>query len=704
MVWFKRHIFQFNLTLILTACLFNYANGQEVVNVLLKVYDIELNPYPNIEIVLDRKISFTTDANGIALAEVPKVSLPPTRIDVSDQKLEAESWNYSKGTLEIILRKKNYKQLQIKITDKNENIIKGIKVHISTSTPNTLTTDALGSISFLLPNTEDINSPSLFQIDGYSILKTDLDDEGGTIIIEEITPPVSEIVNKDSQESTILERQKKSVNPDENDDMKVLQNVGMQDLDSITSLTVLYSLLKKVNYDELDSFPKKMMDDKFNELLQANVSLSSITLKSPLSSISDSSLINKDVELILEKIEFEREILIQKKDEFEMAANLISRKLEDGGENLSMVERDQLIQSVIALQEILKENEALFYKNNAFYKKQVELLQDQITDVFELEDLLFKSELLRRNFKEISIVTLIAFVGLAMITVFFKYIIRMLKDQKNKLSQANSEIEKINANLESIVLEKTISLKLINKELDTFLYNSSHNLKRPLTSIEGLAYIAKNAEDEESFDLLEMIVVTAKKMDKMLDKLTTMSCINQPFDFGDIDFDKIIETIRSKFASEIDAREIAFSISIHPSMRFKSYPLVIEVILSNLIENAIFYSKYSQNRIPRIKISIKLDKNKSLNLSVRDNGCGINQDIQHKIWDMFYIGNEMSKGDGLGLYITKKAVESLLGTMNLNTIKGKFCELNILLPCLQLSGEVLKKFEANKVEEFSEIN
>ena len=138
----------------------------------------------------------------------------------------------------------------------------------------------------------------------------------------------------------------------------------------------------------------------------------------------------------------------------------INLKLKDGGQNLSSEERDQLIQRVLELKMVLSKNEELFYKNNIFYKNQVDLLQSQIADVYDLEDKLFKSELLGKNFKEILIVTFIALFGLVVITFLLKFIISTLKEQKNKLALANSEIEKINANLEDIVSEKTKSLKL----------------------------------------------------------------------------------------------------------------------------------------------------------------------------------------------------------------------------------------------------
>lgn len=698
----RRNIIRINLLLFLISGVLTFAHGQEMVNVLVKVYDIELKPYPFIGIVIDDTASITTDAKGTAFALIPNSSLPPTTVGISDQKLEAESWNYTRGTLEIVLRKKNYKNLRIKIADKNQKALSRIEILIATPKPMTLSTDSEGFISFVLPNTTQVNQADLFQIEGYTILEKKLDDQGGLIIIEETKASLSNKMEEGTGENPNSMAEDISADQKLDSEDEFFGDLTIQNLDSITSLTVLYALIKKVNYEELDSLPKNKLDEKFNELMQAK-NLSSLGLKSPISLISDSSFISKDVMLIIDKIKNEKELLIINQEEFEKATEQINLKLKDGGKNLSIQEQEELIQLVLDLKEILVENEDLFYKNNLYYKKKVESIQDQIVEIFELEDLLVKSELLGRNFKQILIITFIAFVGLAMITLFFKFIIHAIRDQKNKLDHANIEIEKINANLEDMIFEKTVSLELINNELDTFLYRSSHNLRRPITSIRGLTKIAEFTPKGEADVLFENIELTAKAMENMVDKLTTMNHINQPVNFSDIDMVEIIDRLKLKFADQIEALEITFSMSLQPDIQFSSYPLVIEVILYNLLENAIFFCQFNKRTIRKVGITAKFDENKNLLLSIRDNGRGIQPEILDKIWDMFYIGNEVSKGGGLGLYITKKAVASLHGTIQVNTEKDKFCEFNIVLPYLQLSDKDFKKALSVRVAEQTEL-
>lgn len=666
------------------------ANSQDKVNLLVKVYDLQLNPVPNIGIAMDETEPFTTDSEGMAFVVVPESSIPPIHIEISDEKLEAESWNYSKGTLEVIIRNKNYRELRIKILDADYNILPGININIPPMKQLTLTSDSKGLISLLLPISIQIEDPDLFHIEGYRIVRKNINNEGGTMIIEEIIDPEESETEDFVTERSYANTKEIADNPEIQDKEDRSFDLGMENLDSITSMTVLFALMKKLNFQELDSLSKRMLDDKFNELLYDSLNFS-IASRPTLELITDSSLVSQDVMILIDKIQSERESLIQFSEEFEKATEQIKGKLENGGTSLSSDERKQLIQLFLNLREMLRRNEELFYKNNNLYKQEVEALLAQITDIYELEDQVRLSEEMSRKFKKQLTYTILGLAGLSVFLVILIYFARLFMKQKNQLLKANSEIEAINDNLEGLVAEKTKSLELINKELDTFLYRSSHNLKRPLSSMRGLANIAEMTLSSHGIDLFDKVVSNAREMEKMLDKLTMMSYINQPSDFGDIDFKQTKSDILSKFSSQIEANNILLSISIQKDTHFKSYPLVVQIILQNLCENAVFFSQINQKKPPKIDVSIKQHENGGLYLSVKDNGCGIQPDIQDKIWNMFYVGHELSKGNGLGLYITKKAVESLLGTIQLNSEVEMYTEFMIHLPHIKMPKTNNKK-------------
>jgi signal transduction histidine kinase len=74
--------------------------------------------------------------------------------------------------------------------------------------------------------------------------------------------------------------------------------------------------------------------------------------------------------------------------------------------------------------------------------------------------------------------------------------------------------------------------------------------------------------------------------------------------------------------------------------------------------------------------------NDYVRIQVADNGQGIPDDIQEKIFDMFYKGNYASTGTGLGLYIARVAVEKLGGTISVSSNYGQGTTVSVYLPSL----------------------
>ena len=91
---------------------------------------------------------------------------------------------------------------------------------------------------------------------------------------------------------------------------------------------------------------------------------------------------------------------------------------------------------------------------------------------------------------------------------------------------------------------------------------------------------------------------------------------------------------------------------------------IINTILQNLIENAIKYSKKENE--PFVDIKIFIDR-QYIVIRVEDNGQGIPEQHQSNIFDMFFRANDKTQGSGLGLYILKRAVERLHGSIDVKS-------------------------------------
>jgi signal transduction histidine kinase len=95
----------------------------------------------------------------------------------------------------------------------------------------------------------------------------------------------------------------------------------------------------------------------------------------------------------------------------------------------------------------------------------------------------------------------------------------------------------------------------------------------------------------------------------------------------------------------------------------------LRVILNNLITNAIKYADLSKER-PYVKIGLS-HENGYHHIKITDNGIGIKEEHQQKVFDMFYRASTSSKGSGLGLYIVKESVDKMKGQVDVQSEYGK---------------------------------
>lgn len=236
------------------------------------------------------------------------------------------------------------------------------------------------------------------------------------------------------------------------------------------------------------------------------------------------------------------------------------------------------------------------------------------------------------------------------------------------------------------------SLTDSNKELDTFLYRSSHDLRRPITTMLGLSQLAKmtSPDAKEAQELFEKVEETASGMNKMLQKLYMVNDIHAGIEETEpVDFDAIHRTIRQDLGDVIKQRMVDFQFEVESELKFGAPDRLIRNILLNLVENSVLFSKPVQGAYVHVKIS---STENGLNLVVKDNGVGIPSKYHEKIFNMYFIANESSKGNGLGLYVVKRTLEVMGGEMNLISELDQGTEFSIFIPKMakvaQLTSDV----------------
>ncbi|MEP6735107.1 MAG: HAMP domain-containing sensor histidine kinase [Chryseolinea sp.] len=237
----------------------------------------------------------------------------------------------------------------------------------------------------------------------------------------------------------------------------------------------------------------------------------------------------------------------------------------------------------------------------------------------------------------------------------------------NAVKQREAEVAKLLAN--DAMRKQYDELMKINKELDSFVYSVSHNLRAPLRSVLGLINLAR-LEDEKkgsSFnDYFGMMEQSIHKLDDTLKEILDYSRnARQDLTIELIDINKLLNDNLERMQYMPGSSLIIKDIIVDEQSPLYSDKYRLSVIFNNIISNAIkYYDEHKSDPYLRIKIVISKEK---VHMEFEDNGIGIDPEYLSKVFDMFFRATQNDEGAGLGLYIVQEAVEKLKGTVEIKT-------------------------------------
>ena len=215
-------------------------------------------------------------------------------------------------------------------------------------------------------------------------------------------------------------------------------------------------------------------------------------------------------------------------------------------------------------------------------------------------------------------------------------------------------------------------LQRVNQELKTFIYRASHDLRGPLASVLGLTNLAQmQVNDGEALKFFDYIRVSVSKLDRTLKALTDVANITQAVeDFTEIDFQRLIE---EAVKTALDNNGInpptlvKTDLKVLQPVRFLSGLQPLRYVLENLIDNSVKYGYPGRPLQLTVRVAVT---DQSASIEVADNGMGIAPALHGRVFDMFFRGNERSRGSGLGLYVVEKLLSSLNGNVRLESEEG----------------------------------
>jgi PAS domain S-box-containing protein len=232
-----------------------------------------------------------------------------------------------------------------------------------------------------------------------------------------------------------------------------------------------------------------------------------------------------------------------------------------------------------------------------------------------------------------------------------------------KSKMMEKEILELNSSLENKVVERTEQLQMANKELESFSYSVSHDLRAPLRAITGYSNILledyKPKLDDEGIRLLNNIINNSQKMGKLIDDLLEFSRMGKrAVNKSSIDITKIACNVWEELKEHVPHH---INFKLQPLGYAYSDAVLLTYVFKNLLLNAIKYT--SKSAVPTISIG-SYSEDQFIVCYIEDNGCGFDMTYYDKLFGVFQRlhSDKEYEGTGVGLAIVNRIIARLGGS------------------------------------------
>lgn len=234
------------------------------------------------------------------------------------------------------------------------------------------------------------------------------------------------------------------------------------------------------------------------------------------------------------------------------------------------------------------------------------------------------------------------------------------KNYYPELQRRMDELERLNAELEQRVTERTAQLAAANKELEAFCYSVSHDLRAPLRSIDGfsLAVLEDYGHllDEEGQGYLRRVRVASQRMAELIDGLLTLSRLTRSdIVMQEVDLSTIAAEVAEVLKQEHSEREV--QVIIESDLKTNGDSGLVRILFENLLGNAFKFT--AKCPVAVVEVGKTIDKESARAIFyVRDNGAGFDMEYADKLFGAFQRLHTVYEfpGNGIGLATVQRII------------------------------------------------